>query len=453
MASGFGMIDYFVVLLSLALTAYFMATKPERLLLLLPTFLTIDFFIPFGSQLTPGRLVPLMIVAWVLVNYGALRTRKYSRWIGAAVFVILASFFYALIAGDAGLRSVLRALNYVNLVLIFLFVYHTAEDKRTFALAVWGLAIAGMLHGGYAVYQLIAHKIGLPFRGIVYNEFGSGVVSELAGAFRINGLADEPKRLGYILFAAALAAAWLLTLRKTTLRQRRILHVTAWGCLGVSLLTYSTSYYTAVTIWMALYFLISAWARKLAVLAAGALLVVPSALTTASNWFADTALSRSEEVAQGLDARFVYRQEFYAQALLEDNPVAALTGVGLGRYNKVIEEEYGVGAGLSLEGFIKPLNSQVLEVVLDLGLPGLLLLYGAAAALIWRLGRRGSQRLLVGGIVSFLAIQSVLIGNLPYLVFSMGMAAALLGLVEPPNGLEVRSNRESYSAEIEARVM
>jgi hypothetical protein len=435
MASGFGMIDYFVVLLSFALTAYFMVTKPERLLLLLPTFLTIDFFIPFGSQLTPGRLVPLMIGVWVLVNYGALRTRKYSPWIGAAFFIIFASFFYALISGDAGLRSVLRALSYVNLVFIFLFVYHTAEDKRTFALAVWGLAIAGMLHGGYAVYQFIAHKIGLPFRGIVYNEFGSGVVGELAGAFRINGLADEPKRLGYILFAAALAAAWLLTLRKTTLRQRRILNVTAWGCLGVSLLTYSTSYYIVLPIWMALYFLISAWVRKFAVisafLAAGALLVVPSALTTASDRFADIVLSRSDEVAQGLDARFVYRQEFYAQALLKDNPVAVLTGVGLGRYNKVLEEEYGAGAGFDLEGFVKPLNSQVLEVVLDLGLPGLLLLYGAAAALIWRLGRRGRQRLLVGGIVSFLAIQSVLIGNLPYLVFSMGMAAAFLGLIEP----------------------
>ena len=431
MVSGFGVIDYVVVLLTLALTAYFLATKPERLLLFLPAFLTIDFFIPLGSQLTPSRLVPLMIGVWALVNYGAIRRGPHSSWIAAAFIIILVSFLYAIISGDAGVRPALRALNYINLVLVFLFVLSTAKDQRTLAWAVWGLAIAGMLHGGYAAYQIVAYQTGLPFRGIVYNEFGAGAAVELAGAFRVNGLADEPKRLGYILFTAAIAAAWLLTIPLSP-RQRQILQATAIGSLGVSLLTYSTSYYFVVAIWIALYFLVAVWARKMVLVAAllvvGVVVVSPSALTTISDRFSQIAEERSDEVSQGLDARFVYRQEFYAEELLKDNPILAFTGVGLGRYNRVIQQEYGAGAGYGTGGSIMPLNSQVLEVVLDFGLPGLLLIYGAVVALIWRLGWRGHRRVLVGGIVSFLAIQSVLVGNLPYLAFSMGMAAAFLEL-------------------------
>ena len=433
MVSGFGMIDYVVVLLTLGLTAYFLATRPERLLLFLPAFLTIDFFIPLGSQLTPSRLVPLMICIWALVNYETIRKGRYSSWIAAAFAIILISFLYAVICGDAGIRPGLRALNYINLVLVFLFALSTVKDQRTFLWAAWGLAIAGMLHGGYSVYQIIAHETGLPFRGIVYDESGLGIAVELAGGFRVNGLADEPKRLGYILFIAAIAAAALLTMRPPA-RQRQLLIATALVSLGVSLLTYSTSYYFTVGIWILLYFLASVWARKLvlvsAIMAVGVLLITPSALTTVSDRFSQIVDERSEEVSQGLDARFVYRQEFYAQELLKDDPILAITGVGIGRYNRVIQQEYGAGAGYGLEGSIMPLNSQVLEVVLDLGLPGLLLLYGSAAALIWQLGRQGQQRVLVGGMVSFLAIQSVMVGNLPYLAFAMGLAAAFLGLSE-----------------------
>ena len=99
MVSGFGMIDYVVVLLTLGLTAYFLATRPERLLLFLPAFLTIDFFIPLGSQLTPSRLVPLMIGVWALVNYETIRKGRYSSWIAAAFAIILISFLYAVICG------------------------------------------------------------------------------------------------------------------------------------------------------------------------------------------------------------------------------------------------------------------------------------------------------------------------------------------------------------------
>ncbi len=111
MPTGFGIIDYIVVIASLVLASYLLTTRPQRLLLFLPTLVTIDFFIPFLSQLTPGRLVPLLIAAW----WGFTWRLPMKRWLLTGVGIVIIATLFGMLMGDSGARPGIRAVSYLNL--------------------------------------------------------------------------------------------------------------------------------------------------------------------------------------------------------------------------------------------------------------------------------------------------------------------------------------------------
>ena len=442
MPFGHGPFDYVVVAIVTIWTVRLLIVSPHRLLLWLPTFLTIDFFIPLGTQLTPSRILPLIIGVWLLQRGWLNPVRAQAPYVLSIAAVLGASVMYALLAGDAGTRPVFRALHYLGLGFVFLFVYRAATKEDHIGLILWGFVLAGLVHGLHSIYQVIAFNTGLPFRAIVYSATGfAAPVTEFG--LRVNGLADEPKRLGYILFAAVIALGYLGLSRQKTFKALPLgkwsrafqwlplLALTVGALLSISLLTFSGSYIAAVGIVV----IVLALTFSARMIALGGLALVglfaaslytPETVTGYQQTFMRLTESRLVEFDQGLDANKVYRQEFFAQELVNDDPFLLVHGVGLGRYNIVFYRAFGAGAGYGAFGSIAPLNSQLYEVGFDLGLPGLLLMYVGGLALVARTGRATALAYALSTILLFLIVQSLFIENKMYLSYAAAGCATLL---------------------------
>jgi hypothetical protein len=443
---GFGILDYVVVSLVTAYTIFLLAKAPQRLLFLLPTFLTIDFFIPLGTQLTPSRLVPLLLGCWLVLTRRFSVPRPYSYWLLLLLVVVALSLGYATLIDDAGLRPFLRALNYVSLAFLFVFVFRMLRSERCIDLALQGVVIAGAIHGAYAFYQILASKTGLPFRGIVYDESGPGIAVEagVGGLIRVNGFADEPKRLGYVLLCGALAALYFLWRRFTSdpsrlaryvqshSRQRQwSMLILAVGCVSMSVLTFSFSYFisaalTVLVLIATLSFRMISLAALVAAAIAVAALFFPGEFEIYAHGVARLAEAREQEFSRGIHSEVVYRQEFFANEYVGEDPWSLFLGLGLGRYNKVLYDVFGVGAGYLSNGAIAPLNAQHLEIGFDLGFPGLLILYFGGAILVYSIGRRSLRDYVLSTMLLFMLIQSLFISNLHLLIFLFAVAAGVL---------------------------
>ena len=425
MPTGFGIIDYIVVIASLVLASYLLTTRPQRLLLFLPTLVTIDFFIPFLSQLTPGRLVPLLIAAW----WGFTWRLPMKRWLLTGVGIVIIATLFGMLMGDSGARPGIRAVSYLNLLILLGFSWQFATGKTGNRFLFQGFALAGVVHGFYSVYQILANRLGLPYRGIVYSadETGGGMI--FGEAFRVNGLADEPKRLGLILLAGAIALVYLALCERGFMK-RYLWHGVAVMIFLISFLTYSASYLVAVVIWVPVAVLLSSQGWKYGIglsLVAGALMVFMGDTVRLYMENQQLLMERREmEMDQGLDAQKVYRQEFFAGEYLRESPMTVLTGVGMGRYYEVLNLNYGAGAGIDLWGGLLPLNSQPLEVIFDTGLPGFLLGYVGGIVLIWKVRRKGKAGYLLAALIAFELIQSLFVQSLPLLMIAMGGGAAMV---------------------------
>lgn len=436
MSFGHGILDYLVVAGVFCVTFFFLWSDPRKLLLWLPLFLTIDFFIPLGTQLTPSRFVPAMLGVWLLF-VGFPRLNFHQLFAVAVAFLLIAlATFYSLDQGDTGLRPIFRAAHYASLIFVFLFTIRIARTRPLVELILWGLVLAGTVHGIYAIYQLFASTFGLPFRGVVYSAGGGSGHSQLGSMIRVNGFADEPKRLGYVLFSAALSIFFLVTNRERNNRNDLLAHIRAFfisrtylvsiavACLGASLLTYSGSYFLAVAIFAAIMVVTFSGRAILSLgvaLLSGLLLAVaaPQLTEAYSERAADLLDQRLTEVEEGLGAQKVYRQEFFAEEIISRDPWILLTGVGMGRYNQVFFRTFGTGAGLGFRGDIMPLNAQPYEVVLDLGVIGFLLLFGSALAIAITVGRKSSIGSALSALIIFLSVQSLFIDAKFYLVLLM----------------------------------
>lgn len=443
MPFGFGILDYVVVTLIVISTTYMLARAPQRLLLWLPTFLTIDFFIPLMTQVTPSRLVPFMLGGWLILSRKA-KLRSYHTLPTLLFLAVLAlSVVYSLEVGDAGTRPLFRAAHYIGLLFLFAFLISILKNDEHIEMALWGLFLAGLIHGGHALYQLFASYTGLPFRGIVYGVGSEGVTALTAAGMRVNGLADEPKRLGYILFAAALAATYFAFRRSTSsavipsgtlqrlFRNKGLLLATAGLCLVMSLLTYSGSYFFAAAV-VLLILLATFSTRTLSYVVLGGVLALlaiaafPEKFDQYQSALTKLLEARTQELESGLEAKRVYRQEFFAREYVNEAPSSLVFGVGIGRYNRVLADRFGEGAGYGLYGGIMPLNSQFYEIGFDLGAVGLLLLYAGGAVLVLRIGRRTLRAYVVSTILLFLIVQSLTVEDKHLLVFVAALGSALI---------------------------
>jgi hypothetical protein len=422
-----------MVILCLIITAHILITDPKRLLYFLPTFLTIDFFIPLVSQLTPGRLVPVMIGCWWLVSNGLPRGKPLASFLLISLVTILATVLYGYFEGELKGRAIIRSLNYFNLVILCGFTWKHARTRTGIKMLLQGFAIAGLIHGFHSIYQIFAHKFGLPYRSIVYSEYQSELrIKMLSRGFRINGFADEPKRLGFVLLVGSVALTYLSQAVREVPRRYTMRILTAILFL-LSIYTFSTSYLIALAIWLPIMLLLSkrSWKFFTGALIASCLLFAIKAdlilnYVEIQKQFLE---SRTAEVQEGLEAQNVYRQEFYAKDYLERHPLKILSGVGMGQYYIVFREFYGPVAGIGAGGFLLPLNSQIFEVIFDTGLAGFLLVYLGGIIVIWKLRKIGPDGAVMSVISAFIMIQSFFVQSLSFHALAIGAGAAMIWAV------------------------
>lgn len=425
MVFGYTILDPIVVLSGTAYAGYLLLKRPVQLMAFLPLALSIFFFIPLATNLTLWQTVPLLLIGRLLL-VGRARLSADARPIfGVLVILFVASLAYALVAGADPTRAIIRAMYYLSAFALFLFAYEMTLKPDGYALFVRGFAVVAILYGIYGAYQILAFYGGLPVRGIVYGPNSTGLIAMEYGLPRINSLANEPKRLGYVMFVGALACFTLA--REKSGVTRRWLIAASGLSLGISLMTFAGSYFLAVALFIvcALFFYPL---RVQRFVLAGSLVVAMFLALGYGDQIAESLQHgferRMAEVEVGLDGKVVYRQEFFANDFIAKHPLEAVTGVGVGQYYSVLNREYGEGVGYSEKGGLAPLNSTLLETAFDVSGIAAGLLYGALGLLTLSLHRRGFVFLSLA--LLFLLIQSLTIQTLLYLAVVAGAGVAQL---------------------------
>ncbi|MGP6088754.1 hypothetical protein [Antarctobacter jejuensis] len=423
MVFGYTPLDPLIVLLGTGLAAWFLSKRPVRLMAYLPSALSLYFFIPTITLLTLWQTVPMLLTARALL-LGKLKAPPSAKILvalfGLAFFL---SATFAVLAGDDSVRALIRVIYYMGIFALFSFCYEMGRKPEALRLLLRGLVGIGIVLALYGAYQLIATPLGLPVRGILRGTRGAEMAFEY-GFVRINSLANEPKRLGYVLFCATLAC---FALARMEPGRARFLRITAIFILIISLFTFAGSYFATIVMFglCALVLYPSRATRyvfgALAVIVAGILAFPDAGILEAIQHGYQRRVS---EVEIGLDGFRVYRQEFYAWDYLANHLGANFTGVGLGQYFITLYREYGVGVGFNEYGGLQPLNSNFLEILFDLGGAVAVLFYLAILALVWNLRQAGERFLCLA--LLFVTIQSLTILTLQWMILFAGVGAARL---------------------------
>lgn len=429
MVFGYTPLDPLVVLLGTVITIWYLSRNAVKLLGFMPTALSLWFFVPLVTNLTLWQVVPLLLAGRLLIK-GIFLPRFAWLVVMALVFCFISSTVYAFISGTDVTRALIRVIYYTGVLATLFFTYEMGRRPEAYEILLKGFVVVGLVYAAYGAYQFLAFYTGLPVRGIVYSATSGGVMAFEAGLLRINSFANEPKRLGYVLFISALACIFLARMRPA--RRARQLRLAAIGVFGVSLLTFAGSYYFTIAIFIGCVFFlypsrVSGYIFCALALVGGILLMIPDlgVLEVIQHGYE----RRAAEVEIGLDGNVVYRQEFYAWDYLANNPLSFLTGTGVGQYFSVLNKTYGQGVGYNELGGLMPLNSNFLEMVFDFGVIAATLFYVSLVVLIFKLRRAGEMFFCVS--LLFLLVQSLTILNLLFIVFLSGAAMGRLSLKQP----------------------
>jgi hypothetical protein len=425
MIFGYTPLDPLVVLIGTAIALRYLQKKPLRLIGFMPAALSLWFFFPTITNLTLWQTVPMLLTGRLLLK-GHLRLPQSAKTVLAFVLLAFAgSALFALLGGSHGTRAAIRIVYYLGVFALLSFAYEMGRKPDCYETLLKGLVAVGIIYSLYGVYQIFAFYTGLPLRGIVYNASSSGSMAYEGGLLRINSLANEPKRLGYVLFLSGLACFFLARMR--TVRRARQLRWAGYGIFAVSIMTFAGSYFLAVALFVIAVLLIypsraTKYILGIGGVSLGVALAFPDLLLLDALQIGYER--RMAEVEVGLDGFVVYRQEFFAWDYLFKNPVSGFTGVGLGQYFSVLNQEYGLGAGYTEDGGLASLNSNFLEMVFDLGGITALIVYASLFFLVLRLRRSGETFLCLA--LLFLVVQSFTIINLLFLALFAGVALGQL---------------------------
>lgn len=438
MLIGYTLLDPLIVLLGTALAAWLLSKNPIRLMGYMPAALSLYFFLPFVTLLTLWQTVPLLLTGRLFLR-GTIAISSAARPILAFMFIaFVASASYALVSGSDGTRVAIRILYYLGLLGLFSFSYEMGRRPECFEIFLRGLVITGAILALYGLYQIAAAYLGLPLRAIVYGTNGTAIAYE-AGIMRINSFANEPKRLGYVLFVCGLACFFL---QKIEPQKAKLLRQVGCGILAVSLFTFAGSYYLAIVMFaVAVLVLYPGRTMIYLTLALTAFGLLPVAFPE-SGFFEALRHGyerRSDEVEVGLDGTHVYRQEFFAWDYLANYPGVVVSGVGLGQYYVTLSQEYGAGVGINEHGGLLPLNSTFLETLFDLGGFASSLLYMSFGVLILKLRRAGETFLCLS--LLFLTLQSLTILTMQFIVLFAGISSARCLRSNRHNQIDVRSTK------------
>lgn len=426
MVFGYTPLDPLVVLLGTLLAVWYLSQNPLKLLGFMPVALSLWFFVPLVTNLTLWQTVPLLLTARIFLK-GIYLPKSARPVILILLVCLVVSSFYALAFGADAIRASIRIVFYSGVFATFVFAYEMGRKPEAYEVFLKGFVVLGAIYAVYGVYQIFAFYTGLPLRGIVYSASGGSIMAFEGGLLRINSFANEPKRLGYVLFLSAVACFFLAQIRRESLaRKLKLLGV---GIFGVSILTFAGSYFLAIALFVVGALLMYpsravVYCFCVLVVAATISILIPElgVLEAIQHGYEE----RAAEVEVGLDGAVVYRQEFYAWDYLASNPLFSFTGVGIGQYFSELNKAYGVGVGFNEFGGLVPLNSNFLEMLFDLGAVAATLFYGGLVVLIFRL--RKSRETFFCLSLLFLLVQSLTILNLLFIALFAGVAMGRLSL-------------------------
>ncbi|WP_417241072.1 MULTISPECIES: hypothetical protein [Pseudomonadota] len=427
MIFGYTPLDPLVVLGGTFYTGWLLKKNAVRLIGFLPMALSLYFFIPFMTYLTLWQTVPLVLTVRTFLKGSFKASPRSKPVLTILIMALIWASLYALVGGDDHTRALIRAIYYLGVLAIFSFCYEFGQRDGAYHVFLKGLALVGIIYSLYGLYQIVATPIGLPVRGIVRGTYGADMAYEY-GFVRINSFANEPKRLGYVLFVSALACFFLASNEKKTARKWKL----AGGfVLLMSLFTFAGSYFLSVALFILVSTLIYP-TRLTKYFAVGAIALVAISYAIPSLGLIEAIQHgyerRLNEVEVGLDGDVVYRQEFFAWDYLKQHPIDAISGVGIGQYFSVLSKEYGPGVGYNEYGRLLPLNSAFLEMILDLSGIIAIIFYCSIAVLIWKLRRAGERFLCLS--LLFLAVQSFTILTLQFMVMFAGIGLARLSVAQ-----------------------
>jgi len=388
---GHGTYDYLVIILLLLYAFWAGQTKPHRILYILPACISFFFFIEIGPRLTPEKLIPMVfIVSTVLskgTNYFAVSksnlVKNINAWISKMWILLIVSSIIGVIytkyysnyinSPIINTRLIIQLIGYINIFLIYIIVRKECSKSNGIQILIKAFIVTTTIHCAYGVYQYYAHQFGWPYRGIVYSAnstgFGGFQMGELT--FRINGFANEPKRLSYVLGIGILL---LLSIKKHFIKKYTsllfwILVIVHFVCLW---LTYSTSIYLSIAIFigaLTIHTLFFNYDKRIIQLLFLGTLVSISFYYYNKVYVEDIYESRVEAQQE------TKRTEIYALEFISANPEMFLFGLGPGIYNFALAKEYPGETGLLENGtFIVPINSGIITYIYDFGLWGVLLI-------------------------------------------------------------------------------
>jgi hypothetical protein len=387
---GHGLIDYLFVFAMLAYAFFAGQTKPHRILYILPACLSFFFFIPVGSNLTADKLVPAIFIVSVILSKGSdyfsIANNKANYWVGklwllvslSAIIGTMYSSYYAtyVISPQFKTRLITQLIGYINYILIFIIIRKELSKIGGKKIALNAFLITTSILCIYGVYQHFAHQLGLPYRGIVYsvNSTGFGGYQDSKDLiFRVNSLANEPKRLSYFLVISIII---LLKYKVEILKKLNFIpYLSLIGIHAIVLwLTYSTSIYVSILIliiFLIIYTLFIQFNKVLfqqlailLIIGAGTYIYHKAYFDTLYTLRVDKQLEREE-----------VRAEVKGQEFLINNPELFIVGFGPGIYNFALSKEFPGTAGLTGNGtFLIPFNSGLLTYLFDFGIIGFYLL-------------------------------------------------------------------------------
>jgi len=411
--SAYSIVDYIVIGIFASLAVYFVfSNKIKKLVYLAPFALGFTtFFVNFATKWSPPKIVGTIFIVGLLLR-SLQQSKSRGMWhkfyhnpfgiyiVGFVFTMIFTTIFnYTEVNSFAfqsigfwqstGGRCFIQLFSYITSIAFFYIAYLFIDDFDTLETLVKCCIVVATILAIYGIYQYIAMKTGLPFRGIVYTseKARAGLMSGLGGA-RINSLSWEPKALGNFMITVVSCIA-IFFMRKQKLFKIKNIEISMIVVFSaVVILTWSTSvFYGAILTLPALifygakknkYFIVSLFALGLlCIIAVGPLvekLMNKSSEKQAASAGAGQSMTWEEIYEERVSARVTEeRAETFFLEYAKQHPIKVAIGLGPGNYNFYVGD-YLPGRGMFSGGYFDLMTSMPLILVADGGILAILLL-------------------------------------------------------------------------------
>jgi len=455
-------IDTIVVVLTCLLTFYFtLKNRSKPVIVLLSFSLSMNFFIELGTRWTLWKVFALSYWAAYFIRRASKRERLIPEYLPREfVFLVILIFINSLLQymrleiykpeyyyqvplfQSLKMRTFIQLVSYLLKCSYFIIpLTIIIEKKMNIKTFLNDYLVMTTILNLYGIYQIIAFKFGLPFRGIQYSAWhtGLGMFSVMDKTiFRVNSLANEPKQLALFLLPSLGMLIYTNVIRKRGWDNIWKLWNLAFH-LFVFIMAFSTAGFGGIAMGLLFEFLYLSNILKVNRYYLILLLSITASLSFLALVF---TLEGKDIVFEALKFRifqnpipFPQRMEGKALLYLFRHPHNILFGFGPGNYNFYIPGTVGKWG-------VAPIVSDAIAMLLDNGIIGLIL----SISLFFKVFRRALVyvqqpeknyhwlKLGISGSIMALAGYGVL-GGLYLYMFFLGVIWAeycrLKGLIQP----------------------